>query len=115
MAILVIIITHDDYFFLSETIKAFQGRVPSFVFVNKLPFFGEAGDWRKTVEVAEAAGATVIVGEWHGEIEHRQAAGEHLLSLGYTHALLPDGNEMLFILRNESLLNPLLGLGLRVV
>ena len=66
-----------------------------FVFVNQLPFFGEASDWQKSVEVAEAAGATVVVGEWHGEIEHRTAAGEHLLSLGYTHALLPDGDEII--------------------
>jgi hypothetical protein len=85
-----IIISHDDHCYLSESAQAFQGRVPSFVFVNRLLFFGEAGDWQKTAEVAEAAGATVVVGEWHGEIEHRQAAGEYLLSLGYTHALSGD-------------------------
>lgn len=111
MKIVVTFISHDDAFYLTESLQAFQDRVPSFVFVNKIPFFGEAGDWQRTLEVAEAAGATVVVGEWHGEIEHRTAAGEHLLSLGYTHALLPDGNEMLFILRNESLSNPLLVLG----
>ena len=42
--------------------------------------------WQKTAEVAEAAGATVVVGEWRGEIEHWAVTGEHILSLGYTHA-----------------------------
>lgn len=90
-----IIITHDDSFYLTETIAALQGRVPSFVFVNRLPFHSTAGDWQRAAATAQAAGATVIVGEWRGEIEHRQAAGEHLLSLGYTHALLPDGDEII--------------------
>ena len=86
----VLYIVHDDDDYLRETIASLKEKVPSFVFVNKLPFFGEAGDWQRTAEIAEAAGA-IVVGEWQGEIEHRAAAGEYLLSLGYTHALLPDG------------------------
>ena len=90
-----LLITHDDHFYLAETIQVLQGRAPSFVFVNRLPFHSAVGDWQKATQIAEQAGATVIVGEWHGEIEHRAAAGEHLLSLGYTHALLPDGDEII--------------------
>ena len=73
-------VLHDDNYSLSDSLQAFQGRAPSFV-------FGKVGDWQRTVEVAESAGATVVVGEWHGEIEHRIAAGEHLLSLGFTYNL----------------------------
>ena len=93
--ITIFFVLHDDHYYLTRGLQDFQRSLPSFVFVNKLPFFGEAGDWQRTAEMAEAAGATVVIGEWHGEIEHRQAAGEHLLSLGYTHALLPDGDEII--------------------
>lgn len=72
MVLSTILIVHDGPHYLSKTLAIFQGKVPSFVFINKLPFFGEAGDWQETVEVAESVGATVVVGEWQGEIEHRQ-------------------------------------------
>ncbi|MGC4044723.1 MAG: glycosyltransferase [Armatimonas sp.] len=90
-----LLIAHDDHWYLTETIASLQGKIPAFVFVNKFPFFAEPGDWQKVVDAAERAGATVVVGEWQGEIEHRSAAGEHLLSLGFTHALLPDGDEII--------------------
>lgn len=80
-------IAHNNHQYFIESLQAFERKVPSFIFVNKLPFFGEAGNWQHTAKVAEAAGATVVVGEWHGEIEHRTAAREHLLALGYTHQL----------------------------
>lgn len=90
-----LLIAHDDHWYLDATIQALRGRVPAYVFVNRIPFFGDPGDWQRTAKVAEEAGATVVVGEWHGEIEHRKAAGDHLLSLGFTHALLPDGDELI--------------------
>ena len=99
-----LLVAHDDHWYLDATIRSLRGRVPAYVFVNRVPFFGEAGDWHRASQVAEAAGATVVLGEWSGEIEHRRAAGEHLLALGFTHALLPDGDEII----EESLLDALL-------
>jgi hypothetical protein len=36
-----------------------------------------------------------VLGDWHTEEAHRRAAQEHLLEKGFTHALIPDGDEIL--------------------
>lgn len=101
-------VVHDDHWFLDAAIASLKGKVPAYVFVNKLPFFGEPGDWSKVKEVAEKAGATVILGQWQGEAGQRNGAAEHLQELGFTHALILDGDELL----EESLLEILLKLAL---
>ena len=56
--IYILIIAHDGHNYLAESILSLQDMVSSFVFVDKLPFFGEAGDWQSIVTVTEVAGAT---------------------------------------------------------
>ena len=41
------------------------------------------------------ATATVVIGDWPSELEHREAAYSHLQDHGYTHALIPDGDEII--------------------
>jgi GT2 family glycosyltransferase/Tfp pilus assembly protein PilF len=36
-----------------------------------------------------------VLGDWHTEEEHRRAAQEYLLEKGFTHALIPDGDEVI--------------------
>ena len=89
------LITHDDWYYLASSLASFAGAGDAFVFVSRIPWHGKAGDWQKTVEVAKSAGAEVVLGDWGSELAHRQAAREHLLGLGYTHALIPDGDEII--------------------
>ncbi|MGC4044862.1 MAG: glycosyltransferase [Armatimonas sp.] len=97
-------VVHDDHWFLDAAIASLKGRVPAYVFINKVPFFGEPGDWAKVSEAAKKAGATVVLGEWQGEAGQRNGAAEHLRELGFTHAIILDGDELL----DEPLLNVLL-------
>ena len=78
-----------------QSIKALENRVPAYVFVNNLPFFGEPSDTSKLIEVAKEAGAIVITGEWSNEVDHRNAAAQHLKGQGFTHAVIVDGDEII--------------------
>ena len=37
-----LLIAHDHHWYLDATIRALRGLVPAYVFVNRLPFFGDA-------------------------------------------------------------------------
>jgi glycosyltransferase involved in cell wall biosynthesis len=88
------LILHDDDFYLSQTIETL-GDIPCVAFVSKTPWHGSVGDWERAARTAQEAGATVVLGEWGDELSQREAASAHLLTLGYTHALIPDGDELI--------------------
>ncbi|MCO5297210.1 MAG: glycosyltransferase [Fimbriimonadaceae bacterium] len=60
-----------------------------------MPWHGEAGDWQGAAAIVEAAGGTVIVGDWRSEDDHRRAALAWLSDNKYSHALIPDGDEII--------------------
>ncbi len=86
---------HDDSLYLEESIKSAKAFGDIFAFISKTAWHGEHGDWKASEKIAKNAGATVVLGEWFSESEHRQAAIRYLRSLGYTHALIPDGDEII--------------------
>jgi glycosyltransferase involved in cell wall biosynthesis len=88
-------IAHDDHWFLAESIKSYAPAGPVFVFLSDQPWNGEPGEWKKTEQIAKAAGAKVVKGTWLTEEAHRKAASDYLLSKGFTHAFIPDGDEII--------------------
>ncbi len=102
----VALILHDDAYYLAEAIKSFAGAGPVFAFVSRVPWNSSEGEWEAAGLAAREAGAEVVLGDWSSELEHRQATREHLRSLGFTHALIPDGDEII----EPGLLNSLLSL-----
>src|SRR5512137_120327 len=88
------ICVHDDNVFLAEAVRAVKGAGPCFAFVSRLPWSDLPGDWQATAEIARLAGAKVVVGDWESEQQHRTAALDHLRSLGFTHAIIPDSDEI---------------------
>lgn len=86
---------HDDNEFLEVALKSFEMGTDRFVFVSRVPWAGDGGDWQRTVAISEAAGCKVVTGDWSSERDHRKAAYSHLKSLGFTHALIPDGDEVI--------------------
>ncbi len=91
----VALILHDDAYYLAEAIKSFAGAGPVFAFVSRVPWNSTEGEWEAAALAAREAGAEVVVGDWPSELEHRQAARKHLLSLSFSHALIPDGDEII--------------------
>lgn len=85
---------HDDSLFLSYVISAFQPVGEVFVFVSRLPWSGEAGNWEETIRIADECGATVVTGDWADESTHRKFALEYLKSKDMTHVLIPDSDEI---------------------
>jgi hypothetical protein len=101
---------HDDVIYFGECLQALWHRpdastppaskqeaaaLPRHVFISRLPWHGTVGDWQTAAKTAEALGATVHLGDWPTEREQRQAACDHLRAEGYTHTLIPDGDEIL--------------------
>ncbi len=68
---------------------------PSVCFVSRTPWHDEPGDWESAADGARAAGAQVVLGDWRSEVEHRLAAQAWLLEHGFTHSLIPDGDEII--------------------
>lgn len=95
MSVAVAYILHDDSAFLDMSIRSFTSAGPGFAFVNRVPWHGDSEDWEQSAEIAEAAGAEVVFGDWRSELEHRQAALAYLTERGFTHALIPDGDEIM--------------------
>jgi GT2 family glycosyltransferase/Tfp pilus assembly protein PilF len=89
------IVVHDDYWFLGAAVRAVVPAGPCHVFVSRLPWGDMPGDWERCARIAAEAGAEVVVGDWASEQEHRAAALAHLKGAGYTHALIPDGDEIM--------------------
>jgi GT2 family glycosyltransferase len=88
-------VVHDDAYYLAESIASFKSAGDVFVFVSRLPWSGEPGDWEATAQIARDAGAEVILGDWAPEDTHRQAAIEELRQRGYHHLITPDGDEFI--------------------
>src|ERR1019366_9687568 len=88
------ICVHDDYQFLGLVIEACKTVADVYVFVSRLAWNGTEGDWRRTVEVAKAAGAKVIEGLWPNESLHRRHARKTMLSEGFGYCLVIDGDEV---------------------
>ncbi len=86
---------HDDHYYLDCSLNSFRPAGPAFVFVSNSPWHMEPGNWQKSVEAAELAGATVVIGEWTSELDQRKAALAHLESLGFQYAFIPDGDEVI--------------------
>ncbi|MBX3114159.1 MAG: glycosyltransferase [Fimbriimonadaceae bacterium] len=85
---------HDDNQFLSEVIKAFQPHGGVFVFVSRLPWSGDVGDWQLSEKMAVESGATVVLGDWADESSHRQAALLAMKEKGVEHFFIPDSDEI---------------------
>jgi GT2 family glycosyltransferase/tetratricopeptide (TPR) repeat protein len=85
---------HDDNTYLGEAIGSLTGKVPIIAFVSRVPWNGEVGDWERTAEIAEGAGAEVHLGDWSSENEHRRAAIAESRARGYDYMLIPDGDEI---------------------
>ena len=100
------IFVHDDNVFLKHVIESFSSTGPVYVFVSRVPWSGEVGVWEKSVEIAEAAGATVHIGNWISESEQRQAMIAHMRGLGVSYVLIPDSDEI----PEPKLLESLLGI-----
>lgn len=90
-----LICVHDDHWFLKDSIESFAPAGPVFVFVTKIPWRGPVGDWERSAAVAEKAGATVLVGKWPVEVLHRQGAAQVLMDQGFSHALIPNSDEII--------------------
>ncbi len=87
-------ILHDDYWYLAESITSVRRAGPVFCFVSRVPWADEPGDWEQTARIATDAGAEVVLGEWRSELDHRLGAVDALKERGFTHALIPDGDEI---------------------
>ncbi|QYK54622.1 MAG: glycosyltransferase [Fimbriimonadaceae bacterium] len=85
---------HDDNQFLSEVIKAFQPHGEVFVFVSRLPWSGDIGDWQLSEKMALESGATVVLGDWVDESSHRQAVLLAMQENGVKHFFIPDSDEI---------------------
>ncbi len=89
------ICAHDDHYYLAHAIASVREVGPVICYVSRLAWNGSAGEWEKTAEVAQAAGAEVVLGEWADESLHRQTALADMRSRGFKFCLIPDGDEIL--------------------
>lgn len=91
----VVYCVHDDTCYLEPSIRSVEAAGPVFVFTSRVARNNDvAGDWEAAVEAARSAGAEVVVGDWKDEVDHRRAANDWLVKRGFTHALTPDGDEI---------------------
>ncbi|MGI8922777.1 MAG: glycosyltransferase [Fimbriimonadales bacterium] len=86
---------HDDSYYLADSIESFKPAGPVFVFLSRTPWSGPTGDHKKAAVVARKAGAEVILGDWASELEHRLAAITTIRERGFSHVLIPDGDEII--------------------
>ncbi len=85
---------HDDVAFLAEVVRSFAAAGPVLVFVSRLAWNGSEGSWQLCSSAASAAGAEVIVGDWPSETLHRREALAQMRERGFTHAFIPDSDEI---------------------
>ena len=67
-------ILHDDASYLAASIHSFQAAGKVFAFISRVPWHDQPGDWQTAAQIAQDAGAEVVLGEWRSELEHRQFA-----------------------------------------
>lgn len=91
---------HDDTHYLDLVLAALRNlppelpQIPTFAFVSQKPWNATAADWEATADLARSLGMEVVTGEWTQEHRQRRAALDHLLQRGFTHSLIPDGDEI---------------------
>lgn len=102
----VCICVHDDHWYLGYTIRSWLEAGPVYVFVSRLAWNGEEGNWERCAEIAREMGAEIVLGDWADEDLHRRAAHQHMRDLGHRLVLTPDGDEVV----EPSLLETLLSL-----
>jgi GT2 family glycosyltransferase/tetratricopeptide (TPR) repeat protein len=90
----VLLCLHDDWWFVRKTIDASRHFGPVLAVVSRRAWSGESGNWEKVVEVAQQAGAEVILGDWTNETDHRREAIQIAVKRGFKYALIPDGDEV---------------------
>src|SRR5438067_5537728 len=88
-------VLHDDAAFLGAALSAVASAGPLVCFVSRVPWHDQPGDWESAAEIARQAGAEVVLGDWPTELMHRRAAQAGMLERGFTHALIPDGDEII--------------------
>ncbi|HLK14140.1 MAG TPA: glycosyltransferase, partial [Fimbriimonadaceae bacterium] len=94
------IVVHDDHYFLGDVIRAFAPYGPVYTPVSKRAWNGSTGCWERAAEVAEAAGAKVILCDHPDESEHRRAALAAMREMYERgeipgpHIFIPDGDEI---------------------
>jgi len=86
---------HDDYWFVERSLSACKAAGPILAVVSRKAWNGTPGDWERTAAEAEKAGAEVILGDWTEEADQRRFALEEARRRGFTHAIIPDGDEVL--------------------
>jgi len=86
---------HDDSYYLAESIASFRAAGETFVFVSRVPWHGAPGDWQQTEVIAREAGVEIVLGDWADETDHRRSSMRYLVEQGYTHAFIPDGDEII--------------------
>ncbi|MBC8066378.1 MAG: glycosyltransferase [Chlorobia bacterium] len=86
---------HDDYWFVEKALNACITAGPILAFVNQNAWNGQAGSWQKCADIAQGVGAEVVLGEWEDESEHRRFALVEAKRRDFTHAIIPDGDEVL--------------------
>jgi GT2 family glycosyltransferase/tetratricopeptide (TPR) repeat protein len=74
--------------------------------VSRYAFDGSSGDWQKCEETARVAGAEVKIVNCPSETLHRRTALAEMRKLGFTHAIIPDSDEVL----SAELLETLIGI-----
>lgn len=88
------IVCHDDSTYLSAVIAALE--VPVTVFVSREAWGNQApGDWQASKIIAMEAGATVVLGDWLDETEHRRYTLEWAKEQGVEYLIIPDTDEVL--------------------
>lgn len=90
-----LICIHDDWLYLPAAIRAASAQGPVHVFVSRLPWHGEPGDWEEAKRQSEQAGAEVHLGEWGDEASHRAAALAFAREKGIEAALVLDSDEVI--------------------
>ncbi|MBS1714221.1 MAG: glycosyltransferase [Armatimonadetes bacterium] len=85
---------HDDWYYLADSIASVKQLGPVMVFVSRVPWHAEPGDWARCAEIAHSAGAEVCEGDWSSESLHRSYALGEARRRGVTFLLTVDGDEI---------------------
>src|SRR5262245_5581585 len=91
--------THDDAWYLAESIASVREGGDLFAFVSRVPWHDQPGDWEACAKIARQAGAKVVVGEWKSELGYPSKKGTTMpdpgrrsrkAAKGERHAALPN-------------------------
>lgn len=89
------IICHDDNIYLPAVIESLKD-VPTTVFISRLAWSGgQPGDFGSSIQKAESAGASVILGDWSNEEDQRNFVIAWALENGIDDLIIPDSDEIL--------------------